>query len=91
MCVCRALAGQYVEVGVTPAGDVLATTIPEPKKGAGEPAPATQGPRSSSLQLQGVAAGVSDKWVVGEDEFAAGVVGSKSLNLAKLRGKLPDW
>lgn len=31
------------------------------------------------------------KWVLGMDEYAAGVVGAKSRNLAGLRGKLPAW
>ena len=31
----------------------------------------------------------SGKWVVGMDEYANGVVGAKSKNLAGLRGKLP--
>lgn len=30
------------------------------------------------------------RWVVGMDEYKDGVVGAKSKNLAKLRGRLPD-
>ncbi len=32
----------------------------------------------------------SGKWVVNMDQYAPGVVGAKSKNLAGLRGKLPD-
>lgn len=31
------------------------------------------------------------KWALGMDEFKDGLVGAKSKNLAKLRGKLPEW
>ncbi|KAK9803518.1 hypothetical protein WJX73_002149 [Symbiochloris irregularis] len=33
----------------------------------------------------------STQWALAESDFAEGVVGGKSGNLAKLRGALPDW
>lgn len=41
--------------------------------------------------LEKVSSQSSGDWSLGESDFAPEKVGRKSLNLSKLRGKLPDW
>ncbi len=79
---------------MTPGGDVQYT---ESSKSVGwaessRPTEERGGPRSSAHPTKTTKATASfHGWVVGQDQFAPGLVGGKSNNLNGLRGRLPDW
>lgn len=77
----KSLNGLFVELDVSPAGDVLV------KENAEQPA-ATQ-PKSTRSKLS-VEARSFTKHALGLDEFNEKVVGGKASHLAQLRGKLPE-
>lgn len=83
----RQLAGSFVEVGVTETGDVAAELLEAGATGDRSSARASNGTAAKSLALAKPAD--VGKWVLAEAEFADSVVGGKSLNLARLRSKLP--
>jgi alpha-glucan,water dikinase len=78
-------AGKTLSLVVTPAGDVeQAETQNAECRMQNEKQPA---PHSASR----VPRAAFSRWVLGQDEFAPGLVGGKSNNLNGLRGRLPDW
>ncbi|HEY6169346.1 MAG TPA: hypothetical protein VI454_14995, partial [Verrucomicrobiae bacterium] len=74
--------GQFLRLGVTPAGDVLieeATPEISTKKA----------PVRAALRT--IPARRFTRYAVGFDEFDEKLVGGKARHLAQLRGRLPDW
>lgn len=82
----KALAGRALSLSVSPAGDVtVADGAPAPRPTAAKARPVRAAGRKA------VAAPPSAPWVLSEEAFAPGRVGGKSLNLAGLRGRVPEW
>src|SRR5579875_358985 len=82
----KSLAGKPLFLGVTPSGDI------EYQEGEME------GRTAGISRLMGwLPAGLRrpfaapSAWVIGQDEFKPNIVGSKSVNLNGLRGRLADW
>jgi alpha-glucan,water dikinase len=84
----KSLKGRYVSLGINPQGDVVVTELDQPV---------------GSLDVKKESVGVSHKikqrvlttedvpHVIGSLDFNKDLVGGKSLNLAKLKNKLPGW
>jgi alpha-glucan,water dikinase len=73
--------GQGVAARVSVAGEVEVVAARSP---AGE---AARGAHTRTLP----AVPATSRYVIGVDDFCAGNVGSKSCNLRRLRGRLPEW
>ena len=80
------LDGKYVAMTTTAAGAVSWTEVSQADASSSD---SNSGSLPQNLSIQ------KPKWckkyAVGMDEFADGVVGAKSRNLAGLRNKLPEW
>ena len=82
----KALAGRALSLSVSPAGDVrVSDGAPVP-----QPTPAKARPARAAARRPS-AAPAPAPWVLAEEAFAPGRVGGKSLNLAGLRGRVPEW
>ena len=79
------LDGKYVSVSTTAAGAVSWREADETEASSSD----SNGSVPHNLSIQKPK--WCNKYTVGMDEFAEGVVGAKSRNLAGLRNKLPDW
>jgi alpha-glucan,water dikinase len=77
-------AGHSLVLRVTPCGDVEYVERQEARRAA------TVREREKPLP-HGRGSSTSSAWVIGQDQFAPGIVGGKSNNLNGLRGRLPDW
>lgn len=80
----KSSAGKFMCVEPTSSGQVRFEPAEESGMGPGSGAPA--GPVRTSF-----IAPPDAPYVITEEEFKEGLVGGKSLNLKRLRGKLPDW
>jgi alpha-glucan,water dikinase len=79
----KSLRGQFLRVGVTPAGDVVIDKAPVAQSEQEEP---------SLFSPPRIKARPSfTKYVVTLDEFNPRIVGGKSCSQKRLRGQLPDW
>jgi alpha-glucan,water dikinase len=78
----KSLRGQFVQLEVSPAGDVLI------KETEAETPAAPAKMRAARLSIN---ARSFKKFAVTLDEFDAETVGGKACHLAQLRGKLSDW
>jgi alpha-glucan,water dikinase len=78
-------AGKTLSLLVTPAGDVEQAELQNAECRMQNEKPST--PHSAFRVSRSAFPG----WVLGQDEFAPGLVGGKSNNLNGLRGRLPDW
>jgi alpha-glucan,water dikinase len=77
----KSMQGQFIELEVTPAGDVLLKEAkPQPPKIRTKPTSRFSLTRRSFT-----------KYAVGIDQFNSQFVGGKACHLAELRGKLSDW
>ncbi|MBI3849107.1 MAG: hypothetical protein HY298_02275 [Verrucomicrobia bacterium] len=78
----KALRGHHIQVKVTPAGDVVFEKI------AGE---ALARPAVARATRQAAIKPQLKRFVVTSKEFDETIVGAKSVNLKRLREKVPDW
>jgi alpha-glucan,water dikinase len=87
----KAFKGQVLHLAVSPSGDVVfeeaegGTAIPFPRGrplAGGEPL-AIEGKKAQRPEFKAYA--------LGAEGFREGLVGGKSLNLARLKGRLPEW
>ena len=78
----KSLTGRQLHLEVNAAGDVVF----EETSGAAHAAPSRVQPAAKK-----VARPKFTTWAVSADEFNERIVGGKSNNQTKLRGKLPDW
>jgi alpha-glucan,water dikinase len=78
----KSLAGRHVRVRVNPAGDVLVDEQVEATVAV---------PQTAKAQRARIARPPSAGWALAEQEFAPALTGGKSLNLARIAGKLPGW
>src|SRR5262249_20588122 len=81
----KARAGETLSLLVTPAGDVETAEAAVGCADAGGPPRPARGPPPEAPPTTATA------WVIGQDQFAPGIVGGKANNLNGLRGRLPDW
>jgi alpha-glucan,water dikinase len=79
----KALQGRHVELAINASGDVL---IQEGGRDAGGQVKPEAGARSLKLQPRQFT-----KYAVSLEEFAPELVGGKSLQQLRMRGKLPAW
>jgi alpha-glucan,water dikinase len=77
----KALAGKAVSLSVDAKGDVIVG------EAGGEEGP---GPRQRRLKRE-ISRPAFRAYAIGAEDFREGLVGGKSLNVQRLRGKLPDW
>jgi alpha-glucan,water dikinase len=81
----KARAGETLSLRVTPAGDVEHTEMQNAEC-------RMQNERhDSSHSAFCIPHSAFSGWVIGQDQFAPGIVGGKANNLNGLRGRLPDW
>jgi alpha-glucan,water dikinase len=78
----KSLHGKYIQLEVSPAGDVIVA----------EGAPATSTAKSRTpVGKMAVTKRQFTKYAVSLADFSDKIVGGKSCHQARLRGKLPDW
>lgn len=80
----KSLRGKFLQLDVDPAGDVIV------RETSGEEEGPKQAHEKAKKKLSLVAKRFG-KYALGISDFNEKVVGGKSLHLAELRGKLPDW
>ena len=78
----KSLRGQFVQLEVNPAGDVI---MAETAALAAAPVPAARMERTAMVRP------VFTKYAVSLEEFTDRNVGGKSCHQARLRGQLPEW
>jgi alpha-glucan,water dikinase len=83
----KAQAGKTLSLLVTPAGDVEQTEATD----AGRTASVSRQVQAQPQAAEPAGSHRPFAWVLGQDQFAPGLVGGKSNNLNGLRGRLPDW